>query len=759
MSMIFGGSSSRVNKPQGPETALRINSSVYGQVRIIGWGQRRISWNLIWYGDFLATAHQQGGGKGGILGGGGGKGGKGGGVSYTYSAAVAGGLCEGPVHLIGTCWDSSGSQFQLSSQNLTAFNGGYSQAAWSYLTSKHPSEADAYRGLAYCAAGPMQLGSSPALPNISFEVTFGIHDAVPGVIDAHPADILVDFLTNPNYGLGFPANRIGDLTAWRNYCTAAGLFLSPALTTAQEASQFVQELMEITNSEIVWSNGVLNVVPYGDQAISGNGATYTPPQAALYSLWNDDLMPNQGVGSASTSSSENADPIVGTRKKPNDYKNIIKVQFNERISNYNQQVVDAKDDGDIAMTGERPADLKTYDHICIRAVAEKVAQILLGRESYRNEFVITVGPEYLLLDPMDLIEAVNEALEMDNQWIRIKESTRNADKSFVFHVEEYLYGTGSAPVYGSEAGQGYTANTSVDPGDVSDPILLNPPSLLTGGALELWIAASGIGSDWGGCEVHISLDGSSYSKVGEIIGGARYGVLTTNLASGSDPDTVNSVNVDLGMSKGELNGGSQDDVDGFGTLAMIDGEVIAYRDATLVSTYERTLSYLRRGAFGTTIAGHLAGASFVRLDDSIYRFSYTSAQKGKTIYVKLPSFNIYGGGLQDLSTVTAYSVELDSDGKFYYPQPTAPGTVLLDQTTPGPFDFPTPDPASVKFLTIEMWAGGGPGGGASTDSKGSTLGYGGGSGGYIKHKIATPASGTVLSGVVGNGGVFGGVGG
>ncbi|HTM78391.1 MAG TPA: hypothetical protein VL133_12275, partial [Devosia sp.] len=180
--------------------------------------------------------------------------------------------------------------------------------------------------------------------------------------------------------------------------------------------------------------------------------------------------------------------------------------------------------------------------------------------------------------------------------------------------------------------------------------------------------------------------------------------------------------------------------------------------ATLVSTYERTLSYLRRGAFGTTIAGHLAGASFVRLDDSIYRFSYTSAQKGKTIYVKLPSFNIYGGGLQDLSTVTAYSVELDSDGKFYYPQPTAPGTVLLDQTTSGSFDFSTPDPASVKYLIIEMWGAGGAGGGVTAGSKGSTLGSGGGGGGYVKHKIVTPVFGTVLSGTVGNGGVFSGAG-
>lgn len=755
MSILFGGGSSRVNQ-QKPATTLRVNSAVYGVCRtILLGGQQRLPWNLIWYGDFKATAHQQSGGKGGLMGGGG-KGGKGGGVSYTYSAAVAGGICEGPVTSVGTVWATDGTQVSLSSQNLSAFTGSYSQSAWSYLTSKHPTQADTYHGLCYTAAGPMQLGDSPALPSLTFEVIATIHNAYPGVIDANPKDCLIDFLTNPYYGLGFPASRIAPMTVWHDYCQAAGLFVSPKLDTPQSAGQFIQDLMEITNSEIVWNGGMLDVVPYGDQALSGYGASYTPPAQALYSLGDDDLMPNQGASTSSTSSSSSDDPIIITRKPSSQTNNIIKVEFLERTFNYNPQVVDARDDADIAMTTERPSDVKTYHHVCMRSVAMSIAQHLLGRQQYRNECVITVGPEYMLLDPMDIIEVVNDALGMDEQWLRIKEVTRNPDKSFVIQCEEYLFGTGSTPVYGSEAASGYFANSEVDPGNVSAPILINPPSQLTQGKLESWIAVAGTDPNWGGCQLHVSFDGTSYKYVDQIIGPSRYGTTLNSLVSHADPHTAGTVNVDLGASLAQLSGGSQQDVDSFVTLAQIDNELISYRDVSVISTYQFTTSYLRRGLYGTTIAAHSSSAPFVRLDDQIFKLPYSTGQKGATIYIKLPSFNIYGGGLQDVSTVTPYSYVLNSDGQFYYPQPVPDGNVLFTQSTAGAWSYTVPD--GTAFLDIEIWGGGGCGGNATNSGKTITAGRGAGGGGYIKHHIAA-VKGTVLSGSVGDGGKNSGDGG
>lgn len=754
MGILFGGGSSRVNQPK-PATTLRINTALYGLcIPLLLGGKQRVGWNLGWYGDFQSEAHSQGGGKGGILGGGGKGGGKGkGGVTYTYSAAVLGFICQGPVSAVGTVWNTDGTITSLSSLNLTAVLGSHTQSAWSYLTSKHPSQADTYRGICYAAAGPMQLGDSPALPNLTFEVTSSINGAYSGIVDANPKDCLVDFLTNSYYGLGFPSSRIGDLTLWHDYCQAAGLFVSPLLNSPQSASQFIQDLMDITNSEVVWNGGKLTVVPYGDQALSAYGASYLPPQQALYSLGDDDLLPNQGVADSSSSSAQNADPVIVTRKPSAQSHNIIKVEFLERANNYNPQVVDARDDADIAMTEERPADVKSLHHICLRSVATLVAQHLLGREQYRNEIPITVGPEFLLLDCMDMIELTNTPLQMNGQWVRIKDIQRQADKSFIFQVEEYLFGTGSAPAYGTEAGSGYYPNALVDPGDVSPPILINPPSKLTQGALEAWIAVAGTNSNWGGCELHVSFDGTSYHYVDRVIGGARYGTTLNTLPNTADPDTTDTVNVDLSASLAQLNGGSQQDVDAFVTLAQIDNELIAYRDVGVISTYQFGLSYLRRGLYGTTVASHSSGAPFVRLDGQIFKLSYSQGQKGSTIYVKLPSFNIYGGPPQDLSTVAAYPLTLSSDGKFYYPQPVPDGNVLFDQTTAGSWTFTVPD--GTPLVEIQIWGGGGAGGNSSGGSKGSVNpGYGGGGGAYVAHKISVTV-GQVLSGTVGTGGANG----
>ena len=59
------------------------------------------------------------------------------------------------------------------------------------------------------------------------------------------------------------------------------------------------------------------------------------------------------------------------------------------------------------------------------------------------------------------------------------------------------------------------------------------------------------------------------------------GTLTNTLAAGTDPDTGNTLSVDLGESRGSLLSGLQADADAFRTLCYVDGELIAYETATL----------------------------------------------------------------------------------------------------------------------------------------------------------------------------------
>src|SRR4051812_50009843 len=86
-------------------------------------------------------------------------------------------------------------------------------------------------------------------------------------------------------------------------------------------------------------------------------------------------------------------------------------------------------------------------------------------------------------------------------------------------------GVGTAALYPKQATAGMPLDPLINPGDSSPPIVFEPSPVLTGGALEVWIIATG-GPDWGGCQVWLSTDGNTYAYTGTIYKGGRQGVLT-----------------------------------------------------------------------------------------------------------------------------------------------------------------------------------------------------------------------------------------
>jgi hypothetical protein len=101
------------------------------------------------------------------------------------------------------------------------------------------------------------------------------------------------------------------------------------------------------------------------------------------------------------------------------------------------------------------------------------------------------------------------------------------------------------------------------------------------------------------------------------------------------------------------------------TLCYVGDELIAYQTATLTAASKYDLTTLYRGAYGSAIIDHPAGTPFARLDGSIGRFSYPNSLVGQTIYLKFPSINIVGGGLQNLSSVPAYPYTVKGIGRTF----------------------------------------------------------------------------------------------
>ncbi len=225
-------------------------------------------------------------------------------------------------------------------------------------------------------------------------------------------------------------------------------------------------------------------------------------------------------------------------------------------------------------------------------------------------------------------------------------------------------GVGTASLYARLATAGLGIDMLADPGNTNPPIIFEPPSALSAGDLEVWLIASG-GAEWGGCQVWVSSDGNTYALAGTLYAGARQGLLTAALPNHADPDSADTLSVDLSQSRGQMLSGTLADADNFVTLCYCDGELVSYETATLTAAHKYDLTYLRRGVYGTPIGAHSSGAGFARFgpnDPSLFRYRYPQSFVGQTISVKLPAFNIFGQALQDSSGLTATSYTLTGGG-------------------------------------------------------------------------------------------------
>ena len=812
---------------------VQVQTSAMGLQIPLGWGQFRVNCNMLDYLDFKSTP--QNGGKGG---------GKGGApvTGYSYTASLVLGLCEGPIDAVNIVYVdgktyTNGAKTALQQANLGLITGEIGQAPWNYLVSNHPAHAIGYSGLAVCCAANYALDSGATAPNHSFEVTrttgFGPIATATGQ-DVDPSLVIADFFENPRTGVPLwpESGLLGDLTNYQTYCLAAGLLLSPLIDQERSASDFLKEVLLATNATCVWSEGVLKFIPYGDTALTGNGRTYTPPAAPIYSLNDDDFIVDK----------PGDPPLTVDIEDQSDAYNVVQLEYLDRTNQYNMAIALASDSANIAQYGARRQDPTTVHVICDPSVAAICAQLHLQRTLYiRAQYKFKLGWMFALLEPGDIVELTDVGMGLVDYPVRITQIDQDEKYGLSLTCEDYPVGVAHTPLYEMQASSGYIADKNVDPGGVeanlllwsgdqtnaawtkagctvagavatdayglatacamvmstggghhsiaqtvsafeglsysfavclqasahhmaqvqlgdgagdsvqitadlsagavttpasasggailvsaalnptlvsgiwqlvltaafptataltvtinagndtgafswtgdgshalyvsqaqlrqgvaigtyaqttataAGPELFNPPSVLAQRG-EVWAAAAG-GPNWGGCVVWVSVDGDSYQRVGTIDGPARFGLVTADFPSHADPDTSDTLAVDLGASEGVLTGASSAAADNGGTLCLVDGELIAYQAATLTNPSRYSLgTYIRRGYLNTPVADHPAGSPFVRLDNSVFHFPYLSVSVGQAIWVKFQSFNPFGQAEVSLADCIAYPV-------------------------------------------------------------------------------------------------------
>lgn len=646
---LFGGNSN--NTQNSRLIGYRVQTSVAGTAIKIVFGTNRISGNVIWTNDWKSNPASGKAGKGKF----------GGTFSYQTAGIVA--LCSGPISSIVAVWSNQvkGAQqdtsyltpHSVADLGLTLFVGNRSQAAWGYVTSNHPEQALGYSELAYVAKSDWDLGNSGTFPNYSYEVAgFDLSDG----LDAITSQVIFRLLTDESIGAGFDPAEV-DITECEQYCLANSLYISPVLDQQKSCAEWLNQLLLVANSEAVWSNGVLKIRTRGDLAATGNGGTFVPNTTSVADLTIDDFKDRE-------------EPVRIMRPNPRDAYNGVTLNWTNRGNQYNTEPLQEQDQGAIDAYGYRPASAIDALGICRADVAAKTAHIQLKRNIYaRTRYKFKLGWEHVLLEPMDVVTltvtvGTQNYQQLNGTPVRMLSISEDESGFLDCEAEELLQGAGTPNLNPQQVVGGFTPPLTVEPGSILAPIFYEGSremrQLLYGTPYALLIALAG-GPNWSGCTIYRSWDNLTYEVIGRQTGSTPRGVLSAGLASAADPDSGNTLSVNLLESGGELATVTLADADNFKTLSVIGGgptsELISFETATLTGTNAYNLTYLRRGVYQSPIGSHSSSDAYFLVKNA-FPWIYQSQDVGKTIYFKFASFNATGSTAQSLADVTAYPYTL-----------------------------------------------------------------------------------------------------
>jgi hypothetical protein len=177
-------------------------------------------------------------------------------------------------------------------------------------------------------------------------------------------------------------------------------------------------------------------------------------------------------------------------------------------------------------------------------------------------------------------------------------------------------------------------------------------------------------SAWPKCAIaFVSLDGNTYTQIGQILTAAAQGILSSSVASfsGTNPDTSDTLAVNLAESAGMLASvPAAAAALGVLSLCMVDQELLSYETATLTSANNYALTTLYRGLYATAANPHVSGSSFCLLTNYV-TYDLPPNYAGQVLFFKLQSFNKFGLGVQNLSDCTSYAFAPAGNAAFVYP--------------------------------------------------------------------------------------------
>ncbi len=402
------------------------------------------------------------------------------GQAALWASIVVLGLCEGPIGSISKLWWDQETYNDPGAKDLIVClgsgNANLDSSVW-----PPPWLYQTIALLASPSAGGTRTGTAKELPSTIAAEVNAVTFADGLGVDVNAADVVNDILTHARRGVGWPGSRIADLTPYRTYVNAAGLRFSLLVDSQRTALDILSQILLATNSDAIWSQGQVKIVPRGDTAITSpvfGATTYTPNNVAAAALGKDDFL----------------GPIQIQRRSEADSYNDCPVTYLSRADDYSEQPVSDPDVADIQRrqlagapnSGKNSAQPTSLGLVLApdpvtggASSATMLSRLWAQRGTQcRNTYTFKIGWRFLALEPTDVVTISDPVMDISNVPVRIlaieEEIGSSGEGVLTITAEDWPAGVATAARWAPQAGDGYSPNlvgaaasgAPVSPGDV-----------------------------------------------------------------------------------------------------------------------------------------------------------------------------------------------------------------------------------------------------------------------------------------------------
>ncbi len=432
-------------------------------------------------------------------------------------------ICEAPVtSILGVWLEYQGMSVNIPLADLQyrlCIDGGSLEiitaataAAWAGYAGT-PSAGLAHSGTVQARFQALSSGVAGDVPRLKFEVQGSSCVTATSTPDAHFADLLVFLLTDTTHGLGWPTGKVNVETgadglassSFRRYLDARGWYGSRGLVQGDSIASVIEDILAVTNSTLVWIDGMLTAIPLDDEASFTDAdrwpghatSPYTPVTSVV------------SIGPADYAVDEGQDPVKVGRVAKSKVFSVYPLDYTLRHSEvigghtYNSYTVnhaEVIDETWASANGLRRAprmDLQKW--VLKEGHALRVCQCAAQRAvRHRTKYTTWLKPRHCLVAPGDFLALSETKFGLSSLTVRVETVEEQVGGVIQVVAREWPLGSTKGFTASATTPSGLNPSRIVQPLATYDQVMgLGGGNLLTNAGLGTDANADGIADNFG----------------------------------------------------------------------------------------------------------------------------------------------------------------------------------------------------------------------------------------------------------------------